>query len=87
MLPLLVRVAMPPIELRKTPVACKPYVGPTLVRSACQPPVTDPPDAMLTATPPVPAVALIAVPNCPNVDTLVALTCTDPVVEVSATLP
>ena len=35
---------------------------------------------MLTVTPPPPAVALIPVPNSPLVVTLVALTCTDPVV-------
>src|SRR6185437_762311 len=37
---------------------------------------------MLTTAPP-PPVALIAVLNCPVVDTLVALTCTVPVVELA----
>src|SRR5262245_59422540 len=89
MLPSLVRVAVPPIELRITPAAGRPKVGPTLVRSVCQPPITDPPDGMLTVTlpPPVPLIpvltALIAVLNCPLVDTLVALTCTGPVVEAA----
>src|SRR5262249_50083391 len=53
---------------------------PTLVRSACQPPLTDPPTLTLTSPPPV---ALIAVLNCPVEDTLVALTCTVPVVELA----
>src|SRR6516162_1547873 len=87
--PSLVRVAVPPAEPRITPAAGRPKVGPTLVRSACQPPVTDPPDGMLTVTllPPVPLIpvltALIAVLNCPVVDTLAALTCTGPVVEAA----
>ena len=72
---------MPPVELRITPAAGRPRGGPTLVRSACQPPITDPPDGMLTVTSPPPAVALIPVLNCPVVDTLVALTCTVPVVD------
>ena len=42
---------------------------------------------MLTATPPLPVVAMIPVLNCPNVETLVALTCTEPVVAVGDTLP
>ena len=84
MLPLLVRVAVPPVELRITPAAGRPKKRePTLVRSACQPPITDAPCAMLTVTPP-PPVALIPVLNCPVVETLlVALTCTVPVVEVA----
>ena len=75
MLPLLVRVAVPPDEPRITPAAGSPLTSPTLVRSACHPPITDPPDATLTATLP-PAVALIAAPNCPMVSTSVALTVT-----------
>src|SRR5262249_53585003 len=81
MLPLLVSVAVPVSELKITPAAGRPGrpgrssrpkgLEPTLVRSACQPPFTDPPGAMLTATSP-PPVALIAVLNCPVVDTLVA---------------
>ena len=87
MLPSLVRVAVPPVELRITPAAGRPKVGPTLVRSACQPPITDAPCGMLTVTPP-PPVALIPVLNCPGVETLlVALTCTVPVVVEVAQIP
>src|SRR6516162_3960472 len=49
---------------------------------ACQPPIIDPPDGMFTVTPPLPPFALIAVPNCPGVDTLLAVTSTGPVVVV-----
>ena len=85
MLPLLVRVAMPPVEFRITPADGRPGrpkgLEPTPVRRACQPPITDPPtDLTVTSPPPV---ALIAVLNCPVVDTLVALTCTGPVVELA----
>ena len=94
MLPKLVRVAVPPAELKTTPAEGRPPkfpVGsePTLVRSACQPPITDPPDGMLTLTlpPPVPLIpglaALIPTLNCPGVDTFVAVTCTLPVVELA----
>src|SRR5262249_61547417 len=51
---------------------------------ACQPPIIDPPDGMLTVTLPLPPFALIAVPNCPGVDTLLAVTCTSPVIKVGA---
>jgi hypothetical protein len=82
------------VELRITPAAGRPRkfpVGsePTLVRSACQPPITDPPDGMLTVTlpPPVPLIpgltALIPALNCPVVDTVVAVTCTGLVVELA----
>ena len=66
MLPLLVRVAVPPDEPRITPAAGRPKAGPTLVRSACQPPITDTPDAMLTATLP-PVIATIPLLNSPVV--------------------
>src|SRR4029077_7233359 len=62
---------------------------PTLVRSACQPPITDPPDGMLTIAlpPPVPLIpgltALMPTLYCPMADTFVALTCTGPVVELA----
>src|SRR5215471_21190852 len=49
---------------------------------ACQPRMIDPPDGMFTVTPPLPPFALIAVPNCPGVDTLLAVTCTGPVIKV-----
>src|SRR6516164_5588132 len=51
---------------------------------ACQPPIIDTPDGMFTVTPPLPPFALIAVPNCPGVDTLLAVTCTSPVIKVGA---
>ena len=72
MLPSLVRVAVPPVELRITPAAGRPKsVEPTPVRSACQPPITDTPGATLTVTlPRGPPVALIPVLNCPVVETL-----------------
>ena len=65
MLPSLVRVAVPPAELRTTPAEGRPPkfpVGsePTLLRSACQPPITDPAWTW-TVTPPLPLVALIPV--------------------------
>src|SRR5262249_34872591 len=66
MLPLLIRVAVPADEPRITPAADRPEVTPTLVTSGCQPPLINPPDGMLTVTPPLPPVALIAVPNCPG---------------------
>src|SRR6516165_7533607 len=47
---------------------------------ACQPPIIDP--DVFTVTPPLPPFALIAVPNCPGVDTLLAVTCTSPVSKV-----
>jgi hypothetical protein len=37
---------------------------------------------MVTVTPPLPPVALIAAPNSPGVETLLAVTCTGPVIEV-----
>src|SRR4029077_9915414 len=92
MLPLLVRVAGPPLEPRITPADGRPKVGPTLVRSGCHPPITNTPCATLTATlpPGVPVagspvlIALIPVLNCPVVETLlVALTCTVPVVDAA----
>src|SRR5262249_24338406 len=46
---------------------------------ACQPPIIDP--DVFTVTPPLPPFALIAVPNCPGVDTLLAVTCTGPVIK------
>src|SRR6516165_1111056 len=49
---------------------------------ACQPPIIDP--DVFTVTPPLPPFALIAVPNCPGVDTLLAVTCTSPVIKVGA---
>src|SRR6516225_11335734 len=103
MLPLFVRLAVPPpFALRKTPAAGRPDTelilpgGVTeegglpgrrgvsgLVKAvACQPPIIDPPDGMLTVTPPLPPFALIAVPNCSGVDTLLAVTCTGPVIKV-----
>src|SRR6516225_6435528 len=83
MLPLLVRVAVPPpTEPRTTPAADRPEVTPTLVTSGCQPPLINPPDGMVTVTPPLPPVALIAVPNSPWVDTLLAVTSTGPVIKV-----
>src|SRR5262249_46977541 len=51
---------------------------------ACQPPIIDTPVGMVTVTPPLPPFALMAVPNCPGVDTLLAVTCTGPVVKVGA---
>ena len=54
---------------------------------ACQPPIINPPDGMLTVTPPPPPVALIAVPNCPGVETLLAVTCTNPVIVVGGRPP
>ena len=94
MLPSLVRVAVPPAELRITPAAgrAKSVLEPTPVTPACHPPITDTPGATLTATlpPGVPVagtpvlIALIPVLNCPVVETLlVALTCTVPVVEAA----
>ena len=93
MLPSLVSVAVPPVELRMTPEAGRPpkYTVPlpVSVRPGCQPPITDPPGVTFTVTslPPVPLIpelaALIPMLNCPVVDTLVALTCTVPVVEVA----
>src|SRR5262245_10663464 len=84
MLPLLVRVAVPPVELKKTPADGRPGrpkgLEPMPVGRACQPPITGPPTLTVTSPPPV---ALIAVLNCPVVDTLVALTCTVPVVELA----
>jgi hypothetical protein len=78
----LVRVAVPADEPRTTPAAGRPYVTPTLVRSACQPPITDP-AWTLTVTLPLPLVALIPVPNSPWASTLLlVLTCTEPVIEV-----
>ena len=53
MLPKLVRVVVPPVEFRMTPAAGRPRLE-TPVRSACQPPLTDPPGAMLTVTLPTP---------------------------------
>src|SRR4029077_9263878 len=124
-LPSLFRVAVPLAEPKITPAAGSLYSEPMVLGSlgllrengvACQPPITEPPDATLTVTlPPVPAalspvmtgtdnvstlggvatrgrkpvaagprlVALIAVLNCPVVDTLVAFTCTLPVVELA----
>src|SRR5262245_50144624 len=63
MLPLLISVAGPPVEFRVTPAAGRPNAGPTLVRSGCQPPITDPPDTMLMALPLV--VATIPLLNSP----------------------
>ena len=92
MLPSLVRVAVPPFELRITPAAgrAKSVLEPTPVTPACHPPFTDTPCATLTATlpPGVPGspllIALIPVLNCPVVETLLnALTCTVPVVEAA----
>ena len=92
MLPSLVRVAVPPVELRITPAAgrAKNVLEPTPVTPACHPPITDTPCATLTATlpPGVPGspllIALIPVLNCPVVETLLnALTCTVPVVEAA----
>ena len=92
MLPSLVRVAVPPVELRITPAAgrAKNVLEPTPVTPACHPPITDTPGATLTATlpPGVPGspvlIALIPVLNCPVVETLlIALTCTVPVVEAA----
>ena len=102
MLPLLIRVAVPPppFALRNTPAAGRPDIelmspeGVTEVGGlpgrrgvvgvakgvACQPPIIDP--LVLTVTAPLPPFALIAVPNCPGVDTLLAVTCTGPVIEV-----
>src|SRR6516165_11435826 len=101
MLPLFVRLAVPPpFALRKMPAAGRPDielmlpVGVTevggvpgrrgvagLVKGvACQPPIIDP--DVFTVTPPLPPFALIAVPNCPGVDTLLAVTCTGPVIKV-----
>src|SRR5262249_44827388 len=87
MLPSLVSVAVPLAELKITPAAGRPGrpsrpkgLEPTLVRSACQPPFTDPPTLTVTSPPPV---ALIAVLNCPVVDTFIALTCTVLVVELA----
>jgi hypothetical protein len=90
MLPSLVRVAVPPFELRITPAAgrAKNVLEPTPV--SCHPPFTDTPCATLTATlpPGVPGspllIALIPVLNCPVVETLLsASTCTVPVVEAA----
>src|SRR6478735_8520570 len=78
MLPLLVRVAMPPVELRITPAAGRLNRPEPPVRLGCQPPLTDPPAAMLTITSSAPF-ATIPVLNCPLVVTLVAFTCTVPV--------
>ena len=52
MLPSLVRVAVPPVELRITPAAgrAKSVLEPTPVTPACHPPFTDTPCATLTAT-------------------------------------
>ena len=92
MLPSLVRVAVPPVELRITPAAgrAKSVLEPTPVTPACHPPITDTPCATLTATllPGVPGspvlIALIPVLNCPVVETLlIALTSTVPVVEAA----
>src|SRR5262249_414879 len=101
MLPLLVRVALPPADPSTTPGEGRPPkfpkgAGPegsvpTPARSACQPPITDPPGVMLTITLPPGApvagipvlVAFIPALNRPVVDTLVALTCTGPVVEAA----
>src|SRR5262245_61761152 len=84
MLPLLVRVAVPPVELRITPAAGNPKTGPTLVTSGCQPPMIDPPEGMLTVTlPPTVLIALIPALNCPVVDTLAAFITTGPVVELA----
>jgi hypothetical protein len=81
MKPLLVRVE-PPGELRKIPAACRPYVSPTPVRPACQPPFTDP-AWTLTVTAPLPLVALIPVPNSPWASTsLFVVTFTEPVIGV-----
>src|SRR5215813_4107679 len=99
MLPLFVRIAVPPpFALRKMPAAGRPDTELMLPRGvteeggvpgrrgvagiikaeACQPPIIDPPDGMFTVTPPLPPFALIAVPNWPGVDTLLAVTCTRP---------
>ena len=78
MLPSLVRVAVPPVEFRITPADGRlNQLTPALSRSACQPPITDPPGATLTVTFPF-AVALIAVLNSPLVVTLAAVICTNP---------
>src|SRR5215471_10627267 len=105
MLPLFVRIAVPPpFALKKTPAAGRPDTKLMLPGGvpeagglpgrrgvagltkgvACQPPIIDPPDGMVTVTPPLPPFALIAVPNCPGVDTLFAVTCTSPVIKVGA---
>src|SRR6516165_1990764 len=52
---------------------------------ACQPPIIDP--DVFTVTPPLPPFALIAVPYCPGVDTLLAVTCTSPVVKAGGFPP
>src|SRR4051794_31487679 len=68
MLPSLVRVAVPPAELRITPAAGRPYTGPTVPGAAglltengvaCHPPIIDPPAGMLTVTLPP---GIVAVP-------------------------
>src|SRR5215467_13692499 len=108
MLPLFVRLAVPPpFALRKMPAAGRPDIelmlpeGVTeeggvpgrrgvagLVKAvACQPPFIDTPDGMVTVTPPLPPFALIAVPNCPGVDTLLALTSTGPVIKAGGFPP
>src|SRR5262249_53180323 len=97
MLPLFVRIAVPPpFALRKMPAAGRPDIELMLPRGvteaggvpgrrgvpggvkgvACQPPMIDPPGRMFTVAPPLPPCALIAVPNSPGVDTLLAVTCT-----------
>src|SRR5215472_17006898 len=78
MVPLLVRVAVPLVEFRITPAAGRPKRSDPPVRPTCQPPFTDPPDAMLTITS-CTAFATIPVLNCPVVKIFVAFTCTVPV--------
>src|SRR3954454_23237374 len=67
-MPLLVRVPMPPVGFRMTPaaVAGRPKGPEQPVRPACQPPITDTPDAMLTAALP-PVIATIPLLNSPVV--------------------
>ena len=94
MLPSLVRVAVPPVELRITPAAgrAKNVLEPTPVTPACHPPIyryaLRNVDRHVTARGPVTGtpllIALIPVLNCPVVETLLnALTSTVPVVEAA----
>ena len=86
MMPLLVRVPVPPDEFRMTPAAGRPKGPEPPVRPACQPPITDTPDAMLTATLP-PVIATIPLLNSPvvligpegsHIDAAAARLCKDP---------